>query len=113
MTLQRTINDEKSPIEDTLEDQDGNAVDISGQNEVEIHILKPDGTTISDNTAGNVTVDDGANGQVSYEFASGDLDQEGTYYYEWEVQFSASGADAETWPSEGKGEPLIVSDEIA
>lgn len=104
MTIYRVENDTESPIEDTLTDDVGKSVNISGFNDVEIHIVKPDETVITDNTAGNVVVDDAENGHVSYDFQGGDLDQTGQYEYEWEVTFSDGGN--ETFP--GRGSEYIV-----
>lgn len=105
MTIYRVENDTDSPIEDTLEDGSGNAVDISGFNSLDIHIEKPDGTLVTDDTTGNVTADDAANGDVSYDFQSTDLDQSGRYEYEWEVTFSDGGI--ETFPSRGFEEIIV------
>jgi len=109
MTYKRVINDTESPIEDTLQAQQADNsttdVDISGFNEVEIHISKPGGA-IDDTTSGNVRVDDAANGKVAYDFAQGDLDVTGTYRYEWEVTFSGGGV--ETFPGDGFGEIKVL-----
>lgn len=86
----RVVGDTDSPIEDTLIG-DGQAIDISGFQSVELHIEKPDGTTITDDNTGNVTVEDSPAGEVKYEFQTGDLDQQGRYRYEWQVTFGDGG----------------------
>jgi hypothetical protein len=110
MSIKRVANDTDSPIVDTLQDGSGNDIDISGFNKVEIHIQKPDGTSISDDDSGNVIVQDASNGEVKYDIQPGDLDQVGYYDYEWEVTFSDGGI--ETWPSDGTAS-ISVRDELA
>lgn len=86
----RVVGDTESAIEDTLTDG-STAVDISGFQSVEFHLTKPDDTSVSDDTNGAVTVEDSPNGQVKYDFQSGDLDQQGRYEYEWQVTFGDGG----------------------
>jgi hypothetical protein len=107
---ERVVGDTESPIEDTLID-DGGVSDISGFQKVEFHLIKPDDTSVTatDSDAA-VTVEDSVNGQVKYEFQSGDLDQDGRYRYEWEVTFGDGGI--LTYPSSG-WEPIFVRDELA
>jgi hypothetical protein len=107
---ERVVGDTESPIEDTLV-ADGDAIDISGFQQVAFHLVKPDDTevTATDSDPG-VTVEDSPTGQVKYDFQSGDLDQEGRYRYEWEVTFGDGGV--LTVPSDG-WETIYVRDELA
>jgi len=104
----RVVGDTDTSIDDQLI-ADGSAVDISNST-VEIHIEQPDGTVITDDTTGNVTIVDAVNGTVKYEFSSGDLDQSGRYRYEWEVTFG--GGDVLTVPS-SELEIIQVREELA
>lgn len=86
----RVVGDTQSDIEDQLL-ADGSTVDLAYIQTAAIHIEKPDGTIITDDTAGAVSVPDATNGVVQYEFQSGDLDQSGRYRYEWEITFEDGG----------------------
>jgi hypothetical protein len=86
----RVVGDTESDLEDQLL-ADASNVDLTNFQEVEIHLGKPDGTTVTDDTTGNVSVQDVSNGVVQYQFQSGDLDQQGRYRYEWEVTFGDGG----------------------
>lgn len=114
MTYYRVTGDTESPLgPDRLTDEDGATVDLSGAT-VALHVWSAtDGSTlISDDTSGNVSITDAANGEVEYEFQSGDLDTAGQYHYEWEVTFSDGGI--ETWPSrDGDYGVLVVRPEGA
>jgi len=105
----RVVGDTESPIKDTLK-TDGSAADISGFQQVQIAIEKPDETVITDPDAGNVNVIDAVNGAVEYAFAAGDLDQTGDYRYEWEITFGNGGV--LTFPAESTPE-IKVRDELA
>lgn len=109
--IYRRQNDTASPIEDTLRDDDGAAVDISGYQAVEIHIWEQtDGSTVvDDDTNGNVTVTDAGAGEVKYDFQSADLTDATAKRYEWQVTF-ANGT-IETFPNFADGVPLLVTEE--
>lgn len=90
-------NDTDPPIDDTLQDEDGSAEDLSsGVDSVDFHLQAADGTTKVDAT-GSIT--DGANGKVEYEWSSGDTDTEGWYKAEWQVNYS--DGDTGTFPADG------------
>jgi hypothetical protein len=95
----RVVGDTESPIEDQLTN-DGTNTDISGFQSVEIHIEKPDGTVITADDTGNVTVGNSPEGLVKYDFQAGDLDQQGRYFYEWQVTFGDGGI--LTFPGDGR-----------
>ena len=103
----RAQGDTESEIRDQLT-ADGDNVAISGFNEVEIKIEQPDGSLISDDTAGNVSVVDASAGIVQYEFASGDLSQAGRYRYEWIVEFGDGGI--QSFPSAKLAEIIVRED---
>lgn len=106
--LTRKQNDTGPPIDDTLQ-TDGSADDLSGATVA--FTLWPVGTdtpTVDENTS-NVTVEDAANGQVEYSFASNDLNSTGVFYYEWEVTFSSG--EIRTYPNDERGVPLKVVEE--
>jgi len=105
----RAVGDTESSIEDQLTG-DGDVISIEDFNEVEIHIEKPDGTTITDDTTGNVVVENSTEGLVRYDFAASDLGQSGRYTYEWQVTFGDGGI--LTFPGDDLAK-LWVRDEIA
>lgn len=80
--------DTHSTWEYTLEDRDGNAIDVSGVNAVRLTVVAPDGTKAVD--AASATLADAPNGVVSYTFADGDLTQAGGHDAEWEIEHGAS-----------------------
>jgi len=110
----RVLSDTESSIEDQLTGVkfDGTETNVSIEDftAVEIHLEQPDGTVITDDTTGNVVVENSTEGKVRYDFASGDLDQTGRYRYEWEVTFGDGGV--LTFPGDGLAE-LWVRDELA
>lgn len=89
-------NDLRPNLSATLEDDSGNAIDLSSASSVDFHMQKFE--------TGNVTVDssatitDAANGKVEYEWSSGDTDKVGTYQAEFEVDW---GNDKESFPNDG------------
>lgn len=97
----RVVGDTESPIEDQLL-ADGTNVDISGFQSVAFHLEKPDGSTITADDTGDVTVENSPDGLVSYDVQSGDFDQQRRYRYEWEVTFGDGGV--LTSPGDGTGE---------
>lgn len=105
----RVVGDTESDIEDQLLADSAN-VDLTNLLGVSIHIVKPDGTTITDDRNGAVSVQDVSNGVVQYEFQSGDLDQSGRYRYEWEVTFGDGGV--LTFPGDDWA-TIWVRDELA
>lgn len=109
MTIYRKEGDTASPIEDRLTDEDGSDIPLVGAT-VAITVWKrgADTATISDDTTGNVHVDDEELGHVRYEFQPGDLDEPGAHLYEWEVTYQSG--ETETWPNHKLGEDLVVTD---
>jgi hypothetical protein len=107
-TLKR--NDTSPAIEFQLQDDDGNAIDISGFNEVEFFFRqRRDSTTkVDDDTGGNVSVPDAANGIVKYEWMATDTETAGIFEAEFEVEYS-DGA-VETFPNTGYIKVQIVKD---
>lgn len=103
-------NDTAPTLEVQLEDHLGDNVDITGYNSVSFHMWNPDSGTVvvDDDTTGNVSVVDAAQGVVSYEWVSGDTDTAGTYAGEWEVTYSDGGV--ETFPNNGNDDIEILED---
>lgn len=96
----RVTGDTGPPIRDTLV-ADDTPVDLSGAT-VKIHLTKPDKTLVTADDSGAVTVESAADGEVKYDFQTGDLDQRGSYNYEWEITFG--DGTVQTYPSEDKRE---------
>jgi hypothetical protein len=105
----RVVGDTESPIRDRLL-VDGDAADFTDFNEVRIHIETPSGSVIEDDTTRNVSVLDASDGRVRYDFATGDLSEQGRYRYEWEVEYGGGGI--LTFPADG-WETIYVRDELA
>jgi len=99
MTFYIKQGDTSPAIEYQLQDGDGNAIDLTGYNDVEFHFKKAGNSQVkvNDNTNGNVTVTDAANGKVKYDWQSGDTDEAGDHIAEWEVEYS-DGTE-ETFPN--------------
>lgn len=81
----------------TLEDDEGNPVDLTNVNGVDFHMKDPRESGTKVDAAATVT--DGANGVVEYRWASGDTDTPGEYDAEFEVTYSGGGV--ETFPNDG------------
>lgn len=89
--------DTEPPIEATLEDADGNAKDLTNASGVDFHMKDPRADTAKVDAAGSI--DDAANGKVSYQWVASDVDTEGEYEAEFEVTWS--DGDTETFPKDG------------
>jgi hypothetical protein len=91
----RVVSDTESSLEDQLTgvqfDDDEFNVSIEDFSDVKIHIERPDGTTVTDDTTGGVAVQESTEGKVKYDFSNSDLNQQGRYRYEWEVIFGGGG----------------------
>lgn len=87
--------DTQPAIKHQLQDDTGTAVDISGGS-VRFHLKKVGASSLKVDAA--ATIDDGANGKVSYSWSSGDTDTAGSYEAEWEVTYSGGGI--ETFPND-------------
>ena len=70
----------------TLTDRDGNPIDVSSATGVSLTVRAPDGSVAVDGVA--ATIEDGANGVVSYTFADADLTTAGGHDAEWEIEHS-------------------------
>jgi len=86
-------NDTAPPIEAQFEDDNGDPVDISSNNSVTFK-LHDDNELIIDAAA---VVTDGPNGKVEYNWQDGDLDEEGEYKAEFELEYS--DGTVETFPN--------------
>lgn len=85
----------------TLIKDNDNPKDLSsGSPEVNFYLSEPneDGLEVDDSTAGNVSISDGANGEVTYSWQSGDTDRSGRFNAEFEV---VDGSDQSTYPNAG------------
>jgi hypothetical protein len=110
MTIYRNQNDTAANIKDTLVDDDGAAVPITGFTDVTFELEAYDGSTVlTDTTSGNVSVPDAGAGEVEYDIQSGDLADAGTYYYTFEVEYG--NGEIETFPNRDRGAELVVSPE--
>lgn len=98
------VGDTSPAFEFQLKDENADPVDITGFNEVRVLIYdRQDGTLlVDDNTAGNVSVTDGANGIGQYEWQSGDTSAPGKYQAEIEVTYS--DGTKETFPRDEEEE---------
>jgi hypothetical protein len=100
-----TKGDILEAIAATLRKPNGEAIDLTGCT-VLFRMVKSDGTgtpkvgSSDPHTGGLATIDNVA-GQVSYTFASGDVDTAGTYYAWWLVKRSSDSAVAH-YPPEGQ-----------
>lgn len=96
-------NDTDDTIQDTLQDEEGNAVDISGGT---VKFFMEDGEgTVKVNSSASFTTD-GTDGKVQYEWSSGDTDTPGWYKGTWEVTYGDS--DIETFPTSDEKQYILV-----
>lgn len=79
----RKPSDDHSKWTFTLTDRDGNAIDVSSVTSVDLFVDDEDGTAVISDQS--VTLEDGANGIVSYVFGTTELDSPGTYYAEFVI----------------------------
>lgn len=91
--------DTSPAIEVQLEDQSGNAVDITGYNEVEFHMKLPGASSakVDADTSSGVSVVDAATGIVEYSWSAGDTDTSERYQAEFQVEYSDGSI--ETFPN--------------
>lgn len=99
MTFEIKAGDTSPSIEYTLQDSNNNAIDITGHNEVEFHMVELESreTVVNDDTNGNVVVSDAENGRVKYEWTAEDTAESGLYLAEWEVTYADNTV--ETFPN--------------
>lgn len=112
MTFYIKQGDTSPSIEYQLQDDNGDPVDITGYQDVEFHFRKEDVDSIkvNDDTSGNVSVTDAANGKVKYEWQTGDTDQSGRHVAEWQVTYDDGSI--ETFPNR-RDIDVRVEEEIA
>ena len=77
------LNDWGSALRITILDQNSNAVNLSNALSNQIVFYKPDDTSFAVTASGVLT-----NGQMQYQFVSGDLNLVGTWRYQAVVTFS-------------------------
>lgn len=97
------VGDLEPAIEATLEDGEGNAVDIENATAIEFHMRLPGATTAKvDAAATKLQVgdgNDGSKGKVRYAWIAGDTDTAGLFNAEFEVTFP--GPRLSTIPNDG------------
>lgn len=103
-------NDTSPAIESQLQDESGNPVDITGFNEIEFHMKLPSSDTakVDADTASGVSATDETNGEVKYEWSSGDTDTAERFHGEWSVTYS--DGTTETFPNSDYIEIRILED---
>lgn len=87
-------NDTSPALAVTLQDDDGNAIDLTGAS-VDFHMSPLDDSTLMVDSA--ATIADASAGEVKYEWSSGDTDTVQRYEAEFEVTY-ADGT-IETFPN--------------
>jgi 5-hydroxyisourate hydrolase-like protein (transthyretin family) len=98
-------NDTSPSVTATLTDANNVAVNISGAT-VKMHMEDVEGNLKVNAT---MTVTDGVNGVVQYDWVTGDTDTAGTYYVEFQVTYNDGGV--ETFPNSNK-EVIIIRPEL-
>ncbi|MFC6825675.1 BppU family phage baseplate upper protein [Halopelagius fulvigenes] len=79
----RKPSDDHSKFSYTLRDRNGDPIDVSSATSVDLYVDAEDGTAVVNGAA--ATLEDAANGKVSYVFGSAELDAVGTYYAEFVI----------------------------
>lgn len=98
--IELVAGDSAPLLEATLK-SGGSATDLSNASSVQFYMRETGAASLKVNAT--ATIVDAANGKVSYDWASGDLDTPGLYRAEFEVSWN--DGDTETFPA---GAPLIV-----
>lgn len=82
-----------------LQDGVGNSIGIENFNEVRFLMRgrRQTGLVVDEDTSGNVSVPDPANGEIRYEWKPADTSNAGNYYAEFEVEFV--DGNIETFPN--------------
>ena len=101
ITIKR--NDTARKISDTLL-LDGAAIDLTGSTVK--FVMKPKGS--GDIIKKNATIVTAPAGKVEYQFETGDTQNAGGYFIEWEITFS--GGAVLTVPDDGYSELTILED---
>ncbi len=93
-------NDLLPPLDAFLKDADGNVVDLTDATEVNFIMQAQDSDTPKINTKGNTPAQivNPTNGQVRYSWIGTDTDTVGSYYGEFEVDWSPK---LQTFPNTG------------
>jgi hypothetical protein len=104
----RKAGDDETPIEYTLRDRSGNAIDVSSVTAIRIYADAPDGTSELSG-ASLTTVNSGADGLVSYDVQSGDFAATGDYAVDFEIEYGDGST--QIVPHDGV-EKLTVVDQI-
>jgi len=100
------IKDDKPEFEDVLQQGDGTPIDLKNADNVKIFYEKPDGTVKSD----TVTISGASSGKVEYQFPTDEIDQTGTWKFEYRVKFT-DGTDV-TVPNGDDFELIEVGDRL-
>lgn len=107
-------NDTSPALKYQLQNEAGDAVDISGFNEVKFFMREEgkDTNKVDDDTAGDVSVIDSTNGKVKYAWNStdGDTDTEARYEAEFEVEYS--DGEIETFPNGRNYIVILIGDDL-
>lgn len=93
-----TVGDRRTSMADTLVDQSGTVVDLTGHTVSFLMVNKATGAVKVNYAA--ATVDSAAAGTVSYAWAAADVDTAGTYFYWWRVT-RISDSKVEHFPADG------------
>jgi hypothetical protein len=97
-------NDTSPSLQAVLNDFGGNPINLTGAT-VRIHMKSIDGTLKIDEP---MTVTDGLNGIVQYDWVADDTDTVGTFYVEFEVTYFDNAI--ETFPNTGNVAVVITSE---
>lgn len=87
-------NDTSPAITETLQDEDGNVIDITDSS-VKFIMQDPNEDTVKISSSAEIT--DAEGGQVKYDWEEDDTDTAGYYLAEWEVTYSDDSV--ETFPN--------------
>ena len=98
-------NDTSPAIAATLQDDAGNAIDLTGAS-VNFHMIEQDSATVKVDAAATIVSE--ANGQVKYNWIAADTDTVGVFNAEWEVTYADTTI--ETFPNNEHLKINIVDD---
>jgi hypothetical protein len=99
----RTVGDRLIPLTETLIDEDGSVLGLTGCS-VRFRMIHESGAVKVDSVPAEVVI--AATGRVSYEFEPADVDTPGLYFY-WFLVSDEDGL-RERWPRGGRRRQLLL-----
>lgn len=105
------VGDRRPYLKGTLEDENGNEINITLADSVYFSMKTRDGGSPKIDRV-EAEVVDPTNGIVQYKWAAGDTDTPGTYFGEFIVDWNGAGTDDLTCPNDGYI-VIVIKDDVS